>query len=389
MTEPPAGRGRRIALVTSSFAPYFGGVEEHVRNVARVLTARGHDVVVWTVARDGVAAVREHEGINVRDLPTPLPDRSIGGVATFLLRLPGAVAAWVRALRASRPEVLHVQCFGPNGTYATLLARLLRQPLVMSSHGETLADDSSVFESSALARRSLRWALTTADGVSGCSQVVITDLEQRFGLAPARGELVPNGIDLDEPAGAPPAGLPSRYVAAVGRLQYLKGFDLLLRAFAAADLPTDIGLVIGGGGPEAEPLARLAADLGIRDRVVLPGRLDRGQVVALLQGAAAMAVSSRSEPFGISVLEAWRAGAPLVVTTRGGPPDFVADGVDGLLRDPEDTAAFAAALREVVLDENTAARLSQAGSVRVADFTWDVPAALYEGLYERALAAHA
>ncbi|GAA1999856.1 glycosyltransferase [Microbacterium ulmi] len=371
----------RIALATSSYPPYFGGVEEHVRNVARQLTARGHEVVVWTVARDGRFAVREVDGIEVWDLPAPLPSRSAAGVLRFLVRLPRAVLAWLRAARSARPEVIHVHCFGPNGTYARLLAGLGRTPLVLTAHGETLMDDGGVFDSSALARASLRAALTDAAAVTACSQVVVVDLEQRFGLAPGRGRIVWNGIDPDEPIGEKPAGVPERYIAAIGRLVPLKGFDLLVDAFAAADLPEECALVIGGGGTEAEALRARAIELGVSDRVILPGRLDRPSVSALLSGAAVSVMPSRFEAFGIAALEAWRAGVPLLATTRGGPPEFVTDGQDGLLRDPEDTPAFARALTELLADREAAARLAQNGHARIAAFTWEATASGYESIY--------
>ncbi|WP_345752398.1 glycosyltransferase family 4 protein [Microbacterium rhizophilus] len=373
----------RIALVTSSYAPYVGGVEEHVRHVARVLTERGHEIVVWTVARDGRAAVREVDGIEVRDLPAPLPARSPRAILGFLLRLPGAMRAWLDAARSARPEVVHIQCFGPNGTFARVLAHLLRVPLVLTSHGETLADDGGVFDASALARASLRAAVARASAITGCSQVVLDDLERRFGLAPGRGEVVFNGIDAAEVVPVRPAGLPSRYIAAVGRLQRVKGFDLLVEAFAAADLPADVGLVIGGDGPEAGVVRERAEQHGLGDRVRLPGRLGRPEVAGLLADAAVVAVPSRFEAFGITALEAWRAGAALVATTRGGPPEFVVDGEDGLLRDPVDTPAFAAALTALIADGALRDRLAQHGGRRLDAFTWEETASRYEGVYAR------
>ena len=69
-----------------------------------------------------------------------------------------------------------------------------------------------------------------------------------------------------------------------------------------------------------------------------------------MAGAVAVVVPSRVEAFGIVALEAWRSGAPLVMTDRGGAPGFVHDGVDGILVDPVDTAALRAALARVAAD---------------------------------------
>jgi len=379
----------RIALATSSYAPYVGGVEEHVRNVARILRDRGHDVVVWTIDRDGGSGVREVDGIEVWDLPAPLPARSAGALIRFALRAPRATALWRRALRAHRPEVIHVHCFGPNGTYARRLAAHAGSPLVVTSHGETLADDAGVFQHSRFAIESLRTALARATAVTGCSQLVIDDLVERFGLAPGVGTVVVNGIDLEEPVGGPPEGAEGRYIAAVGRVQRLKGFDLLVEAFARAGLPRDVRLVIGGGGPELEPLRAQADRLGVGERVELPGWLDRPTVGGLRHGAIIGVVPSRMEPFGIAALEVWRAGSALVATTRGGPPEFVRDGTDGLLVDPEDVDALADALRSLVDDPRRATGLAEAGAERVRSFTWDHTVDGYEAVYSGLAGAQA
>ncbi len=369
-----------VVLVTSSFLPRVGGVEEHVLNVARRLRDRGTSVVVWTVDQ-GDDVPREVDGIRVRALPCPMPARNLRSIVGFAVRAPVAAVRWAAAVLRDRPRVLHVHCFGPNGPWATATARVARRALVLTSHGETFMDADDVFERSALLRRALRSALGRADIVTACSEYAARDLD-RFGARPGV-VVVHNGIDAGEPAGAAPPGLPERYLVGVGRLVWNKGFDLLVRAFAAADLPTDVHLVLGGSGPTAGWLGRLVAELGVEERVHLVGRLDRGQVVTVLRGAEALVVPSRVEAFGIVVLEGWRAGVPVVVTARGGPPEFVTDGETGVLVDPEDLPALSAALERVTGDRDKARRMGAAGRARVGDFTWERVADHYGALYEQ------
>ena len=96
----------RVALVTSSFHPHVGGVEEHVRQVALALRAQGHDVVVWTVDRGEHLGVQTVDGVLVRYLPTPLPSATPTGVARFARVAPAAWHAWREALRADRPQAV-------------------------------------------------------------------------------------------------------------------------------------------------------------------------------------------------------------------------------------------------------------------------------------------
>ncbi|WP_448006666.1 glycosyltransferase family 4 protein [Agromyces bauzanensis] len=380
MAGAGAGAPRRIALISSSYAPHFGGVEEHVRQVARELSSLGHVVEVWTVDRGERLGTRVIEGILVRYLPTPLPARSVRAVAAFAGGFPGAWLRWVEAFRRLRPHVLHVQCFGPNGLYALALHRRFGAALVVTSHGETVADDRGVFRASALLRFGLRRAIARAAAVTAPSEFVLDDLRTAYGLS--GGVVVPNGVDLGIHGVPSAAGATSgRYLLGVGRLGVMKGFDLLLKAFAVADLDSAIRLVIGGDGPQRESLEELVNELGLRKRVVLVGRLSPQGVVDAMAGALAVVVPSRMEAFGIVALEAWRAGTALIMTNRGGAPEFVRDGIDGLLVDPENSPALADALSRVAGNPALRRSLAEEGQRRVRGFTWRRVAQEYERIY--------
>ena len=388
MTGPEVVHGRRplrVALVSSSYAPHVGGVEEHVHQVARELAAEGTDVEVWTVDRGTGPVVRDVDGITVRYLPTPLPSASPGGVCRFLAAFPTAWRHWVAARREFPPDLLHVHCFGPNGVYALRLHRRFRLPLVVTSHGETVADDNALFERSAVLRTALRRSLATAAAVTAPSAFVIDDLRARFGLLD--GEVVPNGVDLALTGDREHTPFVGRYLLGVGRLGRMKGFDLLVDAFAGAELDPDLRLVIIGDGPERVRLETLVAQRSLGDRVVLAGRLDPSAVADAMAGAVAVVVPSRVEAFGIVALEAWRSGAALVMTDRGGGPGFVRDGLDGILVDPVDTAALRAALARVAADSGLRSRMVAAGRERVPEFTWRRVADAYDAVYAAVLRA--
>ncbi len=379
----------RIALLPSLYPPSLGGVEELTRHLALSLVDAGDQVEVWTSQPDDAApeTAEIRDGLVVRRLPMPLPATNWPAVrrtavtgSRTLRSLRGAVAAF-------RPEVLHVQCFGPNGAYATALSRLSGLPLVITLHGETLMDDADIFETSRVLRTALRFGMRGASVVTACSTFTLADAEQRFGLAPGRGTVIPNGVALDDEwglgAGTAPAGLPVRpYILALGRVVEKKGFDLLLEAFAAMDPGRrSADLVIAGAGPALESLRERAAALGVAGQVHFPGRLSRDEVTGAMAGATLFVMPSRLEPFGIVVLEAWKAGTAVVATVRGGPPEFVHGGRDGVLVDPFDTAAFAAAL-ELLLDDPARRRaIALAGHQRVREFGWPTIAERYRQLY--------
>ena len=389
----------RIALLPSSYPPSLGGVEELTRHLALSLGAVGDEVEVWTGHRDDGAPETAEllDGIVVRRLPMPLPATHWSAVRRSAITGTRSVLSLRSAVAAFRPDVLHVQCFGPNGVYAHALSRITGLPLVVTLQGETLMDDTDIFDDSRVLRSSLRAALRTAAAVTGCSAFTLADAEKRFGLAPGRGRVIPNGVDLFE-AGARPGGARSSggsgpfatmeggpdgpYILALGRVVEKKGFDLLLAAYAALDEASRTAdLVVGGQGEAMLGLHQTASALGITDRVHFVGRLSRQQVAEAMAGATLFVMPSRLEPFGIVILEAWRAGAPVVATNRGGPPEFVRDGNDGVLVDPFDTTAFAGVLESLLLDPDRRRRIGDAGYLRVRGFGWVEIAERYREVY--------
>ena len=390
----------RVALLPSAYPPSVGGVEELTRHLALALVAAGDEVEVWTGNSDDHDAetVEIRDGLVVRRFPLPLPANSLPVTAFAAVNGARTMRALHRAVASFRPDVLHVQCFGPNGAYATALSWTAGVPLVITLQGETVMDDADIFDVSQSLRAALRAGLRKAAAVTACSQFTLDDAIARFGLPPGRGVVIPNGVALD---GAGSSGAPADagplerlgdtpFVLALGRVVAKKGFDLLLAGFAAMD-PAErtADLVIGGTGAAVEGLEAQAEESGIGDRVHFVGRLSREEVAAAMSRAEVFVMPSRLEPFGIVVLEGWRAGTAVVATSRGGPPEFVRDGVDGLLVDPFDTAAVARVLGRVLTDGPLRRSIAAAGHARVGEFAWPVVAERYRELYASVLGSQA
>lgn len=179
-----------------------------------------------------------------------------------------------------------------------------------------------------------------------------------------RAHYLPNfAADL---AGAAPADLPGgTRLLAMGRLHRNKGFDVALRALP---LLPGAHLSIAGEGPERAALETLARDLGVADRVAFLGW--RSDIGALLAACDVFVCSSRHEPLGNIVLEAWSAARPVVAAAAQGPSELIADGVTGLLVPVEDAEALARAVGALLADPQRAARIAQAGRAAYEhDFT--------------------
>lgn len=366
--------------------PMVGGVEELTGRLARHLAAGGDEVEVWTPLIDATTPNDEEvHGIRVRRFAMPMPPARVGPI----LRLPGrAGGTFLRLLRAVRqfsPDVLHVQCFGVNGAYATVLSAITRIPLVVTLQGETVMDDDDIYSKAASLRGALRLGLRRASAVTACSQFVLDDAAARFGLTPGRGQVIFNGVDRFETEPCPVPVPFERFVVCLGRVVPKKGFDLAIEAFhVVADRVPGVGLVIAGAGTCRPDLETLADRLGLRARVHFTGSLGRPQVEWVMRNAEVFLMPSRVEPFGIVVLEAWRAGRPVIVSASGGAPEFVRDGVDGLVVDPTDTPRLAEAVTMLLEDRPSGERLAASGAERVKRFDWRLITAEYRQVYEQA-----
>lgn len=180
------------------------------------------------------------------------------------------------------------------------------------------------------------------------------------GWAPERTHYLPN---FTEDFGAtPPAGDVAgdgKLLLGLGRLHTDKGFDILLRALVR--LP-DCRLVLAGEGPQLGPLRALAASLGVASRTRFLGwRDDAG---ALLRAADLFVCSSRIEPLGNMVIEAWSAGTPVVALAASGPAELIADGQDGVVTPLEDPDALAGAIGSLLGEPARRGALIAAGRRR-------------------------
>ncbi|HEX3349219.1 MAG TPA: glycosyltransferase [Acetobacteraceae bacterium] len=158
-----------------------------------------------------------------------------------------------------------------------------------------------------------------------------------------------------------PLSLPDgdRLLLALGRLHRDKGFDTLIAALPRVPRAT---LAIAGSGPERAALVALAQREGVADRVRFLGW--RTDVGALLKAADLFVSSSRIEPLGNMVLEAWSAARPIVAAAAAGPTELIRDGADGVIVPMENARALGDAIASLLDDPARAERIARAGRVR-------------------------
>lgn len=210
-----------------------------------------------------------------------------------------------------------------------------------------------------------RAVLRNADKVLVQSSYTRRRVVEKHGLNGDAIDVVPVPVDTENFSPAEPETDPKEIIF-VGRLNDpRKNTKLLLEAFAHVikDVP-DAKLTLVGGEPAAQ-YTHLIEQLGIRENVSTPGRVD--SVVPYLRRAAVFAFPSHQEGFGIAALEALACGTPVVSTRCGGPEDFVVDDETGYLVDEGDVEGFANALRSILDSPVDQERMGVAGREIVVD----------------------
>jgi glycosyltransferase involved in cell wall biosynthesis len=173
-------------------------------------------------------------------------------------------------------------------------------------------------------------------------------------------------------------------IGSVGRLDPVKGLDVLVIAFAEVwKACPPARLLIVGEGSDRDRLVRLAHELGCADAVRFAGH--RPDVTRMLDAIDIYVNSSLFEGISLTILEAMAAGKPVIATSVGGNPEIVRDGVNGVMVPPADPHSLARAIQELCADPDRAKVFGDAGRLRVdQQFTIDRMVEDYAREYERA-----
>lgn len=318
----------------------IGGSERHLLTLLPALAERGVDVSF--VGLDDPAGASEPFYAELRvpyeRLASP---RDLDPALAFRL---------ARTLLSLRPHVVHTHL-----VHADVYGVLAPGTRIVSTK-----HNPDPFRAGAF-RYAERALTARASRVIAISEALRRFCVEQVGLPAAKVAVVPYGLD-DLPrawAENPPFDLGEPLLLAVCRLEEQKGLDTALRALVGVP---DATLLVLGEGPQRPALQRLASSLGIRDRVLLPGRV--GDVASLYRQADLLVHPARWEGFGLAMLEAMLAGKAVVAARAGSAPELVEDGRTGVLVPVDDAEGMTVAVNELLADPARAAELGRAGLER-------------------------
>jgi len=365
-----------IAIYLPELTP--GGAQRVTVDLANGLAERGHAVHLLCSYPGGQLRPEVEAEVRIVDFDTPVVPglgiaASIPAIATYLRRV--------------RPRVLFAAM-----TYANVVAAVAGRcslsgtPVALVEHTTVGMETGGKRD---ITTTLARWVYPLADRVVGVSEGVAESVHRRTGVDPADVVVLHNPVPVDDirERGADPVeeSVEAEWLSDpdldvvlwVGRLAPEKDLDTLVAAFDALhDERPETRLVLAGTGPERERVGALVEARGLSEVVRFPGYVDPAPYMAR---ASVFALSSTYEGLPTVLVEALAVGCPVVSTDcPSGPREILADGEFGRLAPVGDSAAFAAALADVLSTEVDSARLR----TRAETFASDRVLADYEAFID-------
>ncbi len=333
----------RITLVVPSLG--CGGTERIVVMMANYWEAQGKVVTVLTSDSE-VAKPFYPLAKNVTHRPLNILAESKGYISGLIKNL-SRIIIFRNAIKQSKPDII-ISFLVKNNVRVLLAARGLGVPIIVSERS-----DPSVSAPAGIWKLLIDWTYAWAARITVFTSRAGASLSQ---LLQQKLSVIPNPIAL---LGETRVSYNEKNaLVGVGRLEEEKGFDLLIRAFAlvAEKLP-EATLTIWGEGSQQSKLQTLSDELEIADKVFFAGVTQN--INQALSAATVFVQASRCEGFGNALCEAMAIGLPVISTACSGPQEIIRHDYDGILVPIDDVEALAAAIIELLNDEEKRKQLAK------------------------------
>ncbi|MEW6077411.1 MAG: glycosyltransferase family 4 protein [Thermodesulfobacteriota bacterium] len=371
----------KVLMLTTSF-PLFPGdpAGTFVYEQARHLNRAGVSVEILAPLQDNASRFEIMDGVPVRRFPYFWPENqsrlcygygipeNMKADPSLRFQLPFLTGLFfIHALKLARGRDVLYAHWSLAGLAAVLAGKLTGKPaVVMIHHGQERYGDS----------RLEKFVINYADRVVCNSGYTMSRLTRFY--HPRHCDILPPGVDVDifrpQPIDSSDIfyanlGIPEHMpvVLAMGRHIEWKGYIHLVEAAARLKDRSSFVLVVGGQGPETDNLKKRAADLGIRERVILPGHIPNRDMPRLYNRASVFVQPSvidgggHTEGLGVVLMEAMACGIPCVASDVGGIPDLVRDGHNGILVPAGDVPVLAESIFSLLKDPATGRKMGENG----------------------------
>ena len=371
----------RICFVSRRFFPAISGMSIYAINLLRQLVAQGHDVTMISQYRGDEFGKGVYGG-------GPPPD--VAGVKVIGLEQLGEqdggdferdIAAMMQTIvdqhRRAPFDVLHAQYGYPTGWAALLAGQQLGLPVVVSIQG---GDGHWVGSCCETHRLAMVRVLDHANSVLIGGESFAREVHERLGTAMDRFTYIPGAVDTQRFTPGTLGADDAVRILYHGRVDRRKGVLDFIEA--AGTLTGRWQATISGIGPDLDAAKALVAELGLSDRILFTGYADYADVPQIYRSHHAFASPTYAEGFSNTILEAMASGLAIVSCHAVGVSDCLRDGENGLLVEPGDIAAQAAALQHLIDDRGERQRLADAALAECREtYSWDVVGRMIADVY--------
>ncbi len=358
-----------------------------VDQLARHYTSLGHEIVVFA----------QHASRRGSDSEVKVPYRleRFGKPFSQVWGISSLRRALARLHNSWNFNVVHSHSCYPTGYAALKLCRAEKIPLVITSHGGDLAEDSR-FRNRPLVMKRCRETLEQADAVTCISSYMKKSIQEVAPDCAAHLHSIPNGVDcaaltakvFETPGVAQRNKLkPDSFILFLGRLHRRKGVEVLIKAFhQVAKKNPDTQLVVAGDGDEMISLRAQTQQNGVANRIHFVGAVQGVDKLWLLQNAVCLVLPTPTrETFGLVLLEAMTNGKPVIGTKLGGILDLIEENQNGFLVQPGDADDLAQAIEKMFSDSRRRQEMGLAAVEKAKLYDWPVVAQKYIALFESLL----
>ena len=392
----------RVAFLTVHACPLAppgqgksGGMNVHVRQLARALGEMGILVDIFTRLHGDEPEAIEYLSDSVRVVHLPAGEAE-APLEELYEHLPQFLEGVKRFQRENwlNYQAIHSH-YWLSGWVGRELARSLNIPHLVTFHTLALIK----MQSRAGEKEPLQRQQTEREIMASASKIVAFSPHERdamarlYGADPKRIELVPCGVDLarfrplDQEESRKRLGLNGvKVFLYVGRLESLKGVDLLVHTAAHLEITKGVRVLVVGGddgqNQEVERLRQLARDLDVAEVVDFVGRVDQEELPVYYSAADVCVVPSFYESFGLAALESMACGTPVVASRVGGLSTIIQHGHTGYLKSWRCPEAFANSLEMITSSKSLLECMGQAARRRAEGMGWDQVASAMAAHYQ-------
>jgi glycosyltransferase involved in cell wall biosynthesis len=366
-------------MVITQFWPLVGGAEVQCQRLAKELVKNHYQVQILTGRWESTTPrYQDLDGVAIfRNKTSIFRNTTILSSVTYSLSL-----VWELWRRRRTFDILHVHQALRPAYIATILARILRKPIIIKVGSGGITYDLTMLKSGKQSGYLKYLDFFLWQSIRKCDHIVAITREiesqlRQDGFSEKQIVNIPNGI--------PMSGIVINKkninckikIVTLGRIDGLKGIDTLIKAVSLLD---DTTLHIGGKGPLEKEFKSLVKAKRLEDRVFFEGLVN--DIRAFFQKADIFVLATRTEGMSNSLLEAMAHRVACIVTPVGGNRDIIQEGVNGLFVPVDNPIALAAALRRVIDNPELRDSLASAGLETVrSKYNMEIVAQRYSKLY--------